>query len=240
MKGMQFNEIFLPDGCSKEIDGGFVTLEAGVQWGEAYKFADSMGRVLAGGGATSVGAAGGFPLGGGYSLLSPSLGLGLNNIVEIELVTADGQLRKVNECSHPDLFWALRGGGGGTWGATTKITYRTHPRSELYIFLVDGLSPNMTDAVARETVLRWVKLAPTLGDLGVGGVSILSERSLTIAAMVQSSFANLTQLKHTLEPFTSWLAEQGVLHTDLESTANGTPIYINYASCISCDPALLE
>ncbi|EUC63952.1 FAD-binding domain protein [Rhizoctonia solani AG-3 Rhs1AP] len=230
MKGIQFNETFIPDGSPKEIDGGFVTVEAGVQWGEAYKFADSMGRILVGGGATSVGAAGGFPLGGGYSLLSPSLGLGLNNIVELELVTADGQLRKVNEFSHPDLFWAVRGGGGGTWGATTKITYRTHPRSELYIFSVDGLSPNMTDAVARETVVRWVKLAPTLGDLGVGGVSMLSERSLTIAAMVQSSFANITQLKHTLAPFTSWLAEQGVLHTDLESTANGTPIYTNYTS----------
>ncbi|KEP48112.1 FAD-binding domain protein, partial [Rhizoctonia solani 123E] len=82
-------------------------------------------------GATPVGVAGGFPLGGGYSLLSPSLGLGLNNIVEVELVTADGQLRKVNECSHPDLFWAVRG-GGGTWRATTKITYRTYPKSELF------------------------------------------------------------------------------------------------------------
>ncbi|CAE7193955.1 unnamed protein product [Rhizoctonia solani] len=113
MKDIQFNQTFVPYGCSKEFDGGFLTLDAGVQWGEAYKYADSVDRLIVGGGATSVGSAGGFPLGGGYSLLSPSLGLGLNNIAELELVTADGQLRKVNECSDPDLFWAARGGGGG-------------------------------------------------------------------------------------------------------------------------------
>ncbi|CUA77016.1 hypothetical protein RSOLAG22IIIB_12495 [Rhizoctonia solani] len=230
MKGMQFNQRFVPEGCSGEIDGGFVTLDAGVQWGEAYKFADSKDRTIVGGGATSVGSAGGFPLGGGYSLLSPSLGLGLHNMVELELVTADGQLRKVNECSNPDLFWAVRGGGGGTWGVTTKVTYQTHPRSQLHVFSLDGLTPNMTDAVARETVIRWVKLAPILGDLGVGGVSVLSGNSLSISAMVQSSFVNFTELKATLKPFTSWLAEQGILRVDLESTASGTSIYTNYTS----------
>ncbi|CAE6391843.1 unnamed protein product [Rhizoctonia solani] len=49
MKGIRFNETLLPDGSSKEIDAGFVTVEAGVQWGESYKFADSMDRILIGG-----------------------------------------------------------------------------------------------------------------------------------------------------------------------------------------------
>ncbi|KAG8709850.1 hypothetical protein FRC11_005151 [Ceratobasidium sp. 423] len=230
MKDMQFNHTFVPEGCSEGIQEGVVTLGAGVQWGEAYKFADSMDRNVVGGGAASVGSAGGYPLGGGYSLLSPSLGLGLNNMVELELVTADGQLRKVNECSNPDLFWAARGGGGGTWGVTTKISYQTHPKSELYIVVLDALSPNMSNAVARETIVRWVKLAPILGDLGVGGVSVLSANSLSITALVQSSFVNLTQLKGVLKPFTSWLADQGILRTDLESTTNGTPIYGSYAN----------
>ncbi|KAJ1301730.1 hypothetical protein OPQ81_008963 [Rhizoctonia solani] len=230
MKGMQYNHTFVPEGCTKEINAGVVTFEAGVQWGEAYKFADSVERIIVGGGAVTVGSAGGFPLGGGYSLLSSSLGLGLNNIVELELVTADGQLRKVNECSDPDLFWAVRGGGGGTWGVTTKVTYKTHPRSELHVASFNVLTSNMTDAVARETITRWVKLAPTLGDLGVGGVSDLSANGLTITALVQESFANLTQLKGVLEPFTSWLAEQGVLSTDLESTVNGNSIYTSYSN----------
>ncbi|CAE6501505.1 unnamed protein product [Rhizoctonia solani] len=230
MKDMRFNHTFVPEGCSEEIQGGVMTLDAGVQWGEAYKFADSMDRTVVGGGATSVGSAGGFPLGGGYSLLSPSLGLGLHNMIEIELVTADGQLRKINECSNPDLFWAVRGGGGGTWGVTTKVTYRTHPKSELYVVSLNALSSNMSDAVARETIVRWVKLAPILGDLGVGGVSVLSENSLVITALVQSSFVNLTQLKDVLNPFTSWLADQGILRTDLESTIDGTSIYTSYAS----------
>ncbi|CAE6387203.1 unnamed protein product, partial [Rhizoctonia solani] len=229
LKGMQFNQTFVPEGCSKEIDGGLMTLDAGVQWGEAYKFADSVNRTIAGGGASSVGSAGGFPLGGGYSLLSPSLGLGLNNMVELELVTADGQLRRINECSNPDLFWAVRGGGGGTWGATTRVTYRTHPKTELYAVSFNALNANMSDSVVRETVLRWVKLAPTLGDLGVGGATFLSDKSLSILALVQSSFVTLPELKESLKPFTSWMAEQGVLLTDLESTVDGDSIYTSHA-----------
>ncbi|CEL56997.1 6-hydroxy-D-nicotine oxidase OS=Arthrobacter oxidans PE=1 SV=2 [Rhizoctonia solani AG-1 IB] len=229
MNGIQFNQTFLPEGCSKEIDGGLMTLDAGVQWGEAYKFADSVNRTIVGGGASSVGSAGGFPLGGGYSLLSPSLGLGLNNMVELELVTADGQLRRISECSNPDLFWAVRGGGGGTWGATTRVTYRTHPKADLHVLSFNALNANMSDSVVRETVLGWVKLAPTLGDLGIGGAAFLSDKSLSINVMVQSPFATLPKFKETLSPFTSWLAEQGVLGTDLESTMDGTSIYTSYA-----------
>ncbi|KDN40000.1 hypothetical protein RSAG8_08449, partial [Rhizoctonia solani AG-8 WAC10335] len=65
----------------------------------------------------------------------------------------------------------------------------------------------MNDTVARETVVRWVKLAPTLGDLGVGGQSVLSGNSLAINAMVQSVF-----------------------FVPLESTANGTSIYTNHTN----------
>ncbi|GAB1524539.1 hypothetical protein RhiTH_007693 [Rhizoctonia solani] len=228
LNGIQFNHTFTPEGCSANVDGGVITVGAGVQWGEAYKFANSVNRTIVGGGASSVGSAGGFPLGGGYSLLSPSLGLGLNNMVQMELVTADGQLRTISECSSPDLFWAVRGGGGGTWGATTKVTYRTHPRAEVYVVSFNALTANMSESVVREIVLRWVKLAPTLGDLGVGGATMFSGKSLSIIALAQPAFATLSTLKETMMPFTSWLAKQGVLSTDLESTVDGTPIYASY------------
>ena len=64
-------------------------------------------------------------------MLAPKYELGVDNVLEFEIVTADGQLRTANECTNSDLFWALRGGGGGTWGVVTKATFLAHPAEEL-------------------------------------------------------------------------------------------------------------
>ena len=74
---------------------------------------------------------GGWLQGGGHGTLSPRYGLGVDNVLEIEIVTADGQLRTVNAYSSPDLFWALRGGGGGTWGVVTQATFKAYPSEQL-------------------------------------------------------------------------------------------------------------
>lgn len=62
-------------------------------------------------------------MGGGLSVMSPTYGLGVDNVINLEVVLADGRHVNVDECSHPDLFWALRGGGGGTFGVVTSVHY---------------------------------------------------------------------------------------------------------------------
>jgi FAD/FMN-containing dehydrogenase len=66
----------------------------------------------------------GYSLGGGYGLLSRSFGLGCDHIVEAEMVTAEGRVLRASEAEHPDLFWALRGAGGGSFGVVTNLKYR--------------------------------------------------------------------------------------------------------------------
>ena len=68
------------------------------------------------GGCLSVTAVGGFVAGGGLGALSASYGLSIDNILQFTVVTADSQIRTVDACSDEDLFYALRGGGGGTYG----------------------------------------------------------------------------------------------------------------------------
>ena len=82
--------------------------------------------IIVGGSRFSVGAAGGYPQGGGHSSHSPLYGLAVDNILEIDVVTADGKLLTANKCSNEDIFWALRGGGGGTFGIVTRIIYKAH------------------------------------------------------------------------------------------------------------------
>jgi FAD/FMN-containing dehydrogenase len=103
-----------------------VSVGAGCLWGEVYATcAVKHGRYVQGGGCLTVGVAG-LVHGGGFGSFSKQFGTGAANLLEAELVTADGKVRTVNRWTEPDLFFALRGGGGGTFGVTTRLTLRTH------------------------------------------------------------------------------------------------------------------
>jgi FAD/FMN-containing dehydrogenase len=71
---------------------------------------------------------GGITLGGGIGYLVRKYGLTIDNLLAAEVVTADGQVRRVDADHHPDLFWAIRG-GGGNFGVVTRFHYRLHPVS---------------------------------------------------------------------------------------------------------------
>lgn len=75
----------------------------------------------------SVGAAGGWLAGGGHSPMSPAFGLGVDRVLRIQAVIANGSVVEASPCANPDLFWALRGGGGGSFGVVTEATYALAP-----------------------------------------------------------------------------------------------------------------
>ncbi|KAF2402488.1 FAD-binding domain-containing protein [Trichodelitschia bisporula] len=75
----------------------------------------------------SVSVAGGWGQTAGHGPLTPVYGLGVDQFLEFKVVTADGQLRVANKVSNPDLFWALRGGGGGTFGVVVEATVKAYP-----------------------------------------------------------------------------------------------------------------
>ncbi|KAH6689910.1 FAD binding domain-containing protein [Plectosphaerella plurivora] len=107
--------------------GKAVKVAAGVQGFEVTEAANKLGLAVVGGECPTVGLAGGYTQGGGHSALSTSFGLGADNVLEWEVVTAQGELVKANDEENADLFWALNGGGGGNWGVTTSLTVKAHP-----------------------------------------------------------------------------------------------------------------
>ncbi len=124
---------FVADGCeSKQSPQPAVTIEAGALWFQAYnEVTTKNGMYVQGGGCATVGVAG-LIQSGGFGSFSKNYGLAAAALLEAEIVTADGSIEIVNACRKPDLFWALKGGGGGTFGIVTKLTLRTHELPEKF------------------------------------------------------------------------------------------------------------
>ena len=104
--------------------------EAGVIWIEVVEAAAEHGLAALAGSSPDVGVVG-YTLGGGLSWLARKHGIGANKVVAIELVTADGLFRRVDRENDPDLFWALRG-GGGAFGVVTAIEFELVELTEVY------------------------------------------------------------------------------------------------------------
>jgi len=125
MRAIELHDSFVGQGCKGPGEHA-VSLGAGCIWLEAYDAVTTKGgRYVQGGGCTTVGVSG-FTQGGGFGSFSKGFGTGAANLLEAEVVTADGQVRIANASTNPDLFWALKGGGGGTFGVVTRLTLRTH------------------------------------------------------------------------------------------------------------------
>ena len=99
-------------------------------WMQAYDAVTTKnGAYVQGGGCTTVGVAG-LVQSGGFGSFSKHYGTAAAGLLEADVVTADGKIRTVNACTDPDLFWALKGGGGGTFGVVTKLTLRVRELPE--------------------------------------------------------------------------------------------------------------
>jgi FAD/FMN-containing dehydrogenase len=117
-------------GVELDIEARRARVAAGTLWLEVTEPASEHGLAPLAGSSPDVGVVG-YCLGGGVSWLARKHGLAANSVLAIEVVTADGRLRRVDHENDPDLFWALRG-GGGSFGVVTAIEIALYPMPELY------------------------------------------------------------------------------------------------------------
>ncbi|KAK8066698.1 hypothetical protein PG997_013445 [Apiospora hydei] len=134
--------------------GPAIKMGAGIVGYELYEAADRFGVSALSGEGRTVGTAGGYTAGGGLSPLTGKYGMAADQVLSIDVVTPDGRFVTADEANHADLFWALRGGGGGTFGVVTSMTVRVHPRmtfSGLTFIVTSGTDPK-TAAVSNEVL----------------------------------------------------------------------------------------
>lgn len=123
-------------------DKNIVTIQGGVRNREFYEAVSTLGYPLPGGSCPTVGVSG-YTLGGGWGYSSRYLGLGCDSLKEVEIVNYSGKIIRANAYENSDLFWALRGAGGGNFGVVVSLTYNL-PEKIQGVTLLSVYFPNAT------------------------------------------------------------------------------------------------
>ena len=126
-----------------------VRVEGGATWGDVDHASHAFGLAVPTGILSTTGVAG-LTLGGGHGYLARKYGLTIDNLLEADVVLADGRLVKASEEANEDLFWAIRG-GGGNFGVVTSFLFRGNPVSTIY----GGLT--LWELDRTEEILRWYR-----------------------------------------------------------------------------------
>ncbi|KAF2746061.1 FAD-binding domain-containing protein [Sporormia fimetaria CBS 119925] len=210
MKKMAYHEMFRSKHCKKRYTHVGV-IGAGVQAQEAWEFFEKLGMMVTVGAVGSVGIAGGFGQGGGHGPLSPKYGMMVDQAIEFDVVTADGQLRTINECTEPDLFWAMRGGGGGTFAVLVAYMFQLHPAVPINVYSVHATFNTSKDSldltnssVHKELIHTLAQNQPRFADYGIAGYNFLHPHHF-ISLQVHPS-SDTSALKRITEQYHDFLS----------------------------------
>ncbi|KAI0479900.1 hypothetical protein F4859DRAFT_477683 [Xylaria cf. heliscus] len=197
---------------SESYTGPAIKMGAGVEVMEAYRFAAAHDLVVAGGNCPTVGFAGGFTQGGGHGPFASRHGLSADQVLEWEVVTGAGEVVTASATENRDLFWALRGGGGGTFGIVSSLTVKAFPdaRTAMATLMIPNNGTNadvLYGAIA--TFLR--DTLPGLVDGGVFVVWVAAPFGFIITPAIAPGLGS-SELEALLQPFVERLDAMGLAH----------------------------
>lgn len=171
---------------------------SGNNWIRIYTAAEDVGRLVVGGGASTVGL-GGYIQGGGHGPMSSHYGLAADQILQVRIVTTNGSIYTANAQQNQDLLWAIRGGGAGQYGVVTEYVLKAHPAPTSAVLGTLTLSANGTDEssikAAWDALAAQVAGTPDLMDAGLAGqmTVIYGSQSGVMLSATQSLFGyNMT------------------------------------------------
>lgn len=204
MHDIQLHDAFVAQGCAAAPQEA-VTLGAGAIWMQAYQAVTTRaGKYVQGGGCTTVGVAG-LVQGGGFGSYSKHFGSAAGSLLEAEVVTADGEIRIANACTNPDLFWALKGGGGGTFGVVSKLTLKVHDLPE-FAGTANFKVKASSDAAYRRLLAYFVRFYRAHLFNPHWGEQVHIQPDNTLEFSMSSIGLSADQAKGIWQPFLDWVA----------------------------------
>lgn len=207
LRDLELHDAFLPEGAGPEAEPmPAATFGSGGLLMDAYRAVTTVaGRYVQAGECTTVGIAG-LVANGGFGNFSKQFGTAAANLLEAEIVTADGRVRKVNAWREPDLFWALKGGGGGSFGIVTRLTLKTHDLPEFF-----GAAWGSIEARSPEALVRLVErfLEYFEGELNNrhwgGSAGVLPDNRFDLAMYCQG--LDKERVQSLWAPFIAWIEQ---------------------------------
>jgi hypothetical protein len=206
MNDITLHDAFVGLGCEgKQQPQPAVTVGAGCVWMHVYDAVTTKaGRYVQGGGCATVGVAG-LIQSGGFGSFSKNFGTAAGGLLEAEVVTADGQTRIVNACTNPDLFWGIKGGGGGSLGVVTRLTLRL--RELPAVFGVVGVRIRAASDVSfRRLVSQFISLYTDNLLNAHWGESVTFDPDNTLTVMMVFQGLDRAQARNIWQPFFNWVA----------------------------------
>ncbi|KAJ5358569.1 FAD binding domain protein [Penicillium cataractarum] len=207
LKGLEFK-----DWKDKYYTGKALKMGAGIQGIEAYEAAQAQGLRIVSGECPTVGIAGGYSQGGGHSALSSRYGLGADQVLEWEVIDGNGRFLVANRQQNTDLFWALCGGGGGTYGVVWSMTSKAHADGQVSGLNLTFTTSGISDDTFFEAVEFYNTRLPSIVDEGVMSLNFLTNTSFSISPMTGPDVP-LKKLKSLIEPVLNELKRLGITYT---------------------------
>ncbi|KAI9651087.1 hypothetical protein NHQ30_001124 [Ciborinia camelliae] len=190
--------------------GPAVHVGAGVRYSDLYPVASAKGYRVVGGSCPTIGLTGGYTQGGGHGPLASAYGLGADQVLEWEVVTASGQHLTVSPMHHADLYWALSGGGAGNFAVVLSMKVRVHVDGPVagaaFSFVNDGNSTAYWAAV--NAWLQTLLVLDTIDDLTTLSAITAKAFSLKLATLPDVTTTN--KIDTALKPFLSKLGELNI------------------------------
>jgi FAD/FMN-containing dehydrogenase len=196
--------------------GKALKVGAGVQNSEAQDFAHSHGLVVVTGNGLSVGFAGGYTQGGGHGPLVSKFGLAADQVLEWEVITTTGQHLVATPSQNSDLYWALSGGGGGTYAAVLSMTVRVYPDMPSSAANLTFTSQGVSDDTFYGAVQSFLTTLPSIVDTGASVIYLLAP-GLFLVQPVNAPGVSKAKLQQLLNPTLSNLKKKGIAYGKLFS-----------------------
>ena len=200
------------DWSDDSYNGRAVKLGAGVLGYEAVEAAAAEGLVIVSGTCTTVGVVGGYTQGGGHSPLSTVFGLGADQTLQFEVVTASGDVVNASRTENSDLYWALSGGGGGNYGVVLSTTLRAHPDAMISGATLQILASNTTTDKYYQAVSLFHQMLPSMIDSGTTVIYVFTSALFYILPVTGYNQTS-AQVQAVVAPFVAGLTNLSVPYT---------------------------